>query len=168
MSNVPSMRRLAAALLGVALLATPSSADAGDTPMTASGGRQDGSLMYAADYRGDGRYCAGTLALGTGIYPAPVRHDGSALTWLVEDPRRPALASVTRSIGVLPASDVRSDFVATTLEPVRRRGKTVAWLVRTGPVGYGDLRLTFTVKWPEDECGADYAVRRYRALSLPV
>lgn len=167
MSNVTRMRRVLLLALPLALLAGPASA-VQRAPMSASGGSQDGWVMHAADYRSEGRHdCNATIVLGTGAYPTPVRHDGSALTWRIEDPRRPALAAVSRGHGAH-SYDVRTESVATTLEPVRSRGRTVAWLVRTKPTGYGDLRLTLTVLWPEDACGQDHLVMRYHALALPV
>jgi hypothetical protein len=111
--------------------------------------------------------CLVRHADGTGADREPVRHDGSALTWRLDDPRRPTVALSRSRLGIDDYDLVAPTDIPVTLDPVRRGARVVGWTVRTEPVGYGDFRLLLQIRWPREACGQDQAAYRYPALSLP-
>lgn len=164
------MRRLLVVPLALVLLAAPAArASSLDATMTASGGRQRGNVVTVTDVESQGRnLCLVAHGDGTEADPEPVRHDGSPLTWHLPDPRRPASVTLTTAPVRPGGVDVAAEQAAVTLEPVRRGGRTVGWLVRSEPVAYGTLSLRLSLLWPRERCGQDSATYRYRVLSLPV
>lgn len=170
-SKVVIVRSLLAALTAAtALLATPATAAVPKTApvLTASGGTQRGTVARSMTSRAAGDTCTVMLALYTNAYPAPVRHDGTAVSWRIPDPRRPKVTA-TQSRAGTPTTGIGSrEALNVTLTPVRSGKRVVAWTARSNDVGYGDLHVDLDVTWPGNACGDDGARYLYRLLSLPV
>ena len=158
-----------AVLASIAAVSPAAGADAYTAPtLTAAGGTQRGAPVYATVHKAGGGRCSAHHIDYTGEFPAPAAHSGTALSWRVADARRPVKVSVTLArLGTDRATLGPGEAVAVTLAPVRSGSRTVAWSVRSGEVGYGDLHLDVTITWPKGPCGADGGRYRYRLQSLP-
>lgn len=156
--------------MGCVLLGATAHADAFKAPtMTASSGTQRGAPVYATVHRSHGGgVCSAMHADYAPRYPEAVEHDGSGVSWRLADKRRPKKVSVTLwRLGTDQEAAGPPEAVPVTLAPVTSRGRTVAWTVRSGDLGYGDLHVTLVVVWPKGPCGSDDGGYRYRLLSLP-
>ena len=170
-SNLGDVRRAAvsAAVAGLLLGATAHAGAPAAPTMTAVRGTQRGAPVYTTVHRSHGGgVCSSMHADYVARYPDAIGHDGSPVSWRVTGQRRPARVSVTLwRLGTDQAAAGVPEAVPVTLTPVRSGSRTVAWTVRSGELGYGDLHLDLTVVWPKGPCGADDGRYRYRLLSLP-